>query len=136
MEDKVLKLSGYFENIGKEFKKVDMDCHDCTMRDMKILEFLKTEKKTMSELAEHMELTKGSMTTAIDSLISNKYVKREADKDDRRKVYIVILAKGQKTVEKHFELVKEVARKMLDVLDLEEKEQLIEILGKVCDRIK
>lgn len=135
MEDKVLKLASYFDYIGKEFKKIDMECHDCNMRDMKILEFLDSGKKTMGELAEFMNLTKGSMTTAIDSLISNKYVKREFDENDRRKIYIALLPKGQKNAKKFSELNKEVAKKMLNVLEGDEKNQLIDILGKVCERL-
>ncbi len=137
METEVLKLVSHIESIGKEFKKSILSSSvDCSIRDIKILENLIKEKKTMSELADLLEITKGSMTNAIDSLIIKKFVKREYDKDDRRKVYIVILNKGELIVNLMFKKYVEVAEKILKILDINEKKQFMEIMNKISLELK
>src|SRR4030042_4664012 len=46
------------------------------------------EKKSMTELCSDVDLKSGSCTTLIDNLIKKGYVKRELDKNDRRKVIV------------------------------------------------
>lgn len=134
MDDYILEFANNIEKIGKEFKKLEICSNSqCNLRDMKILEFLFEGKKTMSELADYMDLTRGSMTTAIDSLINKKYVKREYDKNDRRKVYIVLIGDGKKMVKLIFEKHIEIATKMFNILNDEERKQFSNILNKISN---
>jgi DNA-binding MarR family transcriptional regulator len=52
-------------------------------------------KKNMSELCRDVDLKSGSLTSLIDNLIKKGYVKREFDKNDRRKILIVLTASGR-----------------------------------------
>lgn len=53
------------------------------------------EKKSMSELCRDVDLKSGSLTALIDNLIKKGYVKREFDKNDRRKILICLTARGK-----------------------------------------
>lgn len=136
MDKNILELAKHFEIIGKEFKKSNVcSNNECSLRDIKIFEFLLTGKKTMSELADHMNLTKGSMTTAIDSLIEKKYVKREDDKNDRRKVYIILLKKGENIAKIIFEKHIDVAKKICNILNDSQRKQFFKILSKISKEL-
>lgn len=126
-------LALLFLKIGKEFKKSlssnDVKL-DCSHKDMRIFEFLYSGPKSMKELAEEMNLTPGSMTTAIEKLVQQKFVKRVYDKEDRRKVSIDLLQKGKKIAE-HMNLSSStISNEMLDNLTSEERETLLNLLEK------
>jgi len=64
------------------------------------------EKKSMSELCRNVDLKSGSLTTLIDNLVEKGYVKREFDKNDRRKILVQLTKKGKnftKVIKKSFE---------------------------------
>ncbi len=126
-------LALLFLKIGKEFKKSfssnDVKL-DCSHKDMRIFEFLYSGPKSMKELAEEMNLTPGSMTTAIEKLVQQKFVKRVYDKEDRRKVSIDLLQKGKKIAE-HMNLSSlTISNQMLDNLTSKERETLLNLLEK------
>ena len=137
MNSNTAKLALYFLIIGDEFKKAFNKLNDCpcSLRDMKIVQFLSTGAKTMSELAEFMNLTAGSMTSAVDSLIESKLVKRDFDKNDRRKINIILTKKGENIAkqlhEKHFEI----SEKILSTLEKKEQEEFLNLLGKITSNL-
>ncbi|MBM3709228.1 MAG: MarR family transcriptional regulator [Actinobacteria bacterium] len=64
------------------------------------------KKKSMGELCCNVDLKSGSLTTLIDNLVEKGYVKREFDKDDRRKILVQLTTKGKnftKIIKKSFE---------------------------------
>lgn len=64
------------------------------------------EKKSMGDLCGDVDLKSGSLTTLINNLIEKGYVKREFEKNDRRKVLVGLTEKGKnftKTMRKSFE---------------------------------
>ncbi len=131
------KLSIYFQIIGDEFKK-EAICNlktECSIRDMKISEFLTNGKKTMSQISDKLNLTPGSTTTAIDSLIEKKIVKREFDENDRRKVFISLTVKGKEIAK---EIVKShmiISEKILKQLNNKEQILFLELLDKICSNL-
>ncbi|MCA9497299.1 MAG: winged helix-turn-helix transcriptional regulator [Nanoarchaeota archaeon] len=128
------KLAEYFRIIGEEFKNETV----CSMksqwsiRDIKIIELLIKNRKTMSDLSNHMNLTPGSMTSAIDNLIKLNIVKREFDKDDRRKVYICLSNKGEKIAKDLIKTHSIISKKILNHLNEKEQDEFLSILDKVC----
>lgn len=137
MNEKISRLALYFLIIGDEFKKAYSQLEECpcSLRDMKIIQFLSTGNKSMSELADFMSLTAGSMTSAIDSLIEEKYVKRDFDKNDRRKINIQLTKKGEKIAElllnKHFEI----SGNLLSKLSQKEQDEFLTLLGKITQNL-
>lgn len=92
--------------------------------------------KTMSEIAAELEITMGTLTTAIDKLIKKEYVERSRSNLDRRIVNVNLTKKGKlayRIHEKfHLDMVKEV---MLD-FTAEEEEILLIALGKLNKHLK
>lgn len=132
------KLAMYFRIIGGEFKNETV-CSmksEWSMRDIKIIELLIENRKTMSELSIEMNLTPGSMTSAIDYLIKNNIVKREFDKDDRRKVFISLAKKGEKIGRDLVKTHNDISKKILSHLNSKEQNEFLDILDKVCLGLK
>lgn len=137
MNENTSQLALYFLIIGDEFKKAYDNIEECpcSLRDMKIIQALSTGEKTMSQLAEAMSLTAGSMTSAVDSLIKDKLVKREYNKEDRRRINIVLTKKGNNiaklVLEKHYEI----SGKILETLEKNEQDEFLALLQKITKNL-
>lgn len=81
--------------ITDEFKNI-------TNNDMHIIEAIGIgEGKNMSSIAKKLNITVGSLTTSMNSLVNKKYVTRERSEEDRRVVYIRLTEKGEKAFYHH-----------------------------------
>lgn len=81
--------------ITEEFK-------DITSNDMHIIEAIGLEEgNNMSLIAKKLNITVGSLTTSMNSLVNKKYVVRERSELDRRVVYIKLTQKGQQAFLHH-----------------------------------
>ena len=92
--------------------------------------------KTMSEVAAALEITMGTLTTAVDKLIKKDYLERSRSVTDRRIVNINLTKKGKlayRIHEKfHLDMVQEI---MLDFTP-EEEEVLFTALTKLNKHLK
>ena len=60
-----------------------------SMSEVHVLEAISlVETKTMTNIALKLGITVGSLTTAINTLVKKRFVRREFDETDRRKVLI------------------------------------------------
>lgn len=82
-------------------------------------------------VSARMHITTGTMTTVLDTLERNGYVRRIADPDDRRKVLVDITPAAQGLLDQLLPSVQEVARAVMGVLDDRTLEAFLETLGKV-----
>jgi DNA-binding MarR family transcriptional regulator len=63
--------------------------------DIRCLDFLSEVKSaTAGDLAKITGLTTGAITAVIDRLVAAGFVKREADKNDRRKIIITLITES------------------------------------------
>lgn len=109
--------------ITEEFK-------DLTNNDMHIIEAVGPgEGNNMSTIARKLNITVGSLTTSMNSLVNKKYASRERCEEDRRIVNIRLTKKGQKAYTHHKEFHKQMVNAMLENLNKEE----VEILSKALD---
>lgn len=53
------------------------------------------DQKSMSEVAQNLKITVGTLTTAINKLIKKEYVERKRIEEDRRVVLIKLTKKRQ-----------------------------------------
>jgi DNA-binding MarR family transcriptional regulator len=124
--------------IGKNFKKSacnsDEFPKDFSIKDVSVLHLLGEHPMMMSELASELEITPGTMTTKVDTLIKKKFVERAFDADDRRKVYIQLTTKGENIfnviMDKHLEM----SGILLKKLNPEEQETLIKLSEKMISQ--
>lgn len=81
--------------ITEEFK-------DITNNDMHVIEAIGLgEGNNMSSIAKKLNITVGSLTTAMNSLVKKKYVERYRSEEDRRVVYVKLMEKGVKAYHHH-----------------------------------
>ena len=75
---------------------------DITNNDMHIIEAIGLgEGNNMSTIAKKLNITVGSLTTSMNSLVKKKYTERIRSEEDRRVVYIRLTEKGIKAYHHH-----------------------------------
>lgn len=85
----------------------------------------------MTNLANHLRLTVGTLTTTIDHLVKRGYVNRHRTSEDRRVVEVVLSPKGQKAYDQIEINKKLMAEKIYGQLSDEERTTLKDILSKI-----
>ena len=105
---------------------------DITNNDMHIIEAIgMNEPKNMSTIAREISVTVGTLTIAMNSLVTKGYVLRERGKEDRRVVYISLTERGRAAYVHHARFHKAMIDSISDELTSEEMELLIKTLTKL-----
>lgn len=109
--------------ITEEFK-------DLTNNDMHVIEAIGTgEGNNMSSIAKKLNITVGSLTTAMNSLVNKSYVMRERSEKDRRVVYVKLTEKGVRAYRHHEDYHRQMTEAILAKLNEDE----IPVLMKTLD---
>ena len=93
-------------------------------------------EKTMSEVAQSLKITVGTLTTAINKLIKKQYVERKRIEEDRRVVLIKLTKRGKLAYRLHEKFHKDMINTAIEGLDENEEEILISSLSKLNDFFK
>lgn len=88
-------------------------------------------EKTMSEVAQSLKITVGTLTTAINKLIKKQYVERKRIEEDRRVVLIKLTKRGKLAYRLHEKFHKDMINTAIEGLDDKEEQILISSLGKL-----
>lgn len=111
--------------ITEEFK-------DLTNNDMHVIEAIGLgDGNNMSSIAKKLNITVGSLTTAMNSLVNKKYVERRHSEEDRRVVFVKLTDRGVKAYRHHEDYHRQMTRAILDKLD----EAEIPVLVKTLDAL-
>ena len=111
--------------ITEEFK-------DLTNNDMHVIEAIGLgDGNNMSSIAKKLNITLGSLTTAMNSLVNKKYVERRRSEEDRRVVFVKLTDRGVKAYRHHEDYHRQMTRAILDKLD----EAEIPVLVKTLDAL-
>ena len=94
------------------------------------------EHRTMSEVAQDLRITVGTLTTAINKLLKKGYVDRKRGEEDRRSVMITLTRKGKLAYRIHDRFHSNMVHATIDGLNEEEEEVLIKSLEKLNDFFK
>lgn len=94
------------------------------------------EHRTMSEVAQDLRITVGTLTTAINKLLKKGYVDRKRGEEDRRSVMIALTRKGKLAYRIHDRFHSNMVHATIDGLNEEEEEVLIKSLEKLNDFFK
>lgn len=109
--------------ITEEFK-------DLTNNDMHVIEAIGPgEGNNMSSIAKKLNITVGSLTTAMNSLVNKTYVERRRSETDRRVVYVRLTKKGIAAYKHHEDYHQQMTKAILDKLSEDE----IPVLMKTLD---
>lgn len=109
---------------------------DLSITEMHVLEAIGMTSRTMTDVAEQLGVTVGTLTTSINRLVKKEYVIRNRSKDDRRFVEIELSHKGKLAHRIHEAFHAEMVHYMIEELANEDHEVLIESLRRVGDFFK
>lgn len=93
---------------------------------MHIIEAVGLDGGNMSAIAGKLNITVGSLTTSMNSLVKKGYVERERSERDRRVVYIHLTSKGRRAYRHHQEFHDQMTDAVLEGLEEDE----VQVLGK------
>ena len=113
--------------ITEEFK-------DLTNNDMHVIEAIGLgDGNNMSSIAKKLNITVGSLTTAMNSLVNKKYVERRRSEEDRRVVFVKLTDRGVKAYRHHEDYHRQMTRAILDKLDEAEIPLLVKTLDALSE---
>lgn len=87
--------------------------------------------RTMSEVAADLNITVGTLTTAINNLVKKGYVVRSKDEKDRRVVKIGLTKKGKLAFRVHEKFHLDMIKETIEGLSVEEETVLANALIKL-----
>ena len=106
---------------------------DISNNDMHIIEAIGLgEGARMRVVAKRLNITVGSLTTSMNSLVKKGYVKRERSEKDRRVVFIQLTNKGRMAYHHHAEF----HRQMTEAVIAELNENETDVLVKALDGLR
>ncbi|ACD22664.1 MULTISPECIES: MarR family transcriptional regulator [Clostridium] len=94
------------------------------------------KKRTMSEVAQDLKITVGTLTTAINKLIKKGYVERSRIEEDRRVVLIALTKKGKLAYRLHEKFHNDMVSNSIESLTQQEEVMLISALNKINEFLK
>ena len=116
--------------ITEEFK-------DITNNDMHVIEAIGLgEGSNMSSVARKLNITVGSLTTAINHLVRKNYVERYRGEEDRRLVFVRLTEKGVAAYEHHADYHRQMTQAVMEKLTDEETPVLVKTLDALSDFFK
>lgn len=90
---------------------------DISNNDMHIMEAVGLGGNKMSDIAAKLNITLGSLTTSMNSLVKKGYAERERSEQDRRVVFIHLTEKGRRAYHHHAEFHRKMVDAVMDALD-------------------
>ena len=105
-----------------------------TVNDMHIMKAIGFgEGKNMSAIARELNITVGSLTTSMNSLVKKQYVIRERSEEDRRIVNIWLTEKGERALQSHDDFHKKLVEAVVEHVDEKDLPGLVKCLNGVCE---
>ena len=89
--------------------------------------------RTMTETAQILDITVGTLTVAVDRLVKKGYVERCRDEKDRRVVRISLTREGKLAARMHGKFHKVLAKHILEPYDEQEQDMLLGLVTDVED---
>lgn len=110
---------------------------ELSMTEIHVLEAIKnTNPPTMSNIAQTLRITVGTLTTSIHTLVKKDYVIRKRGVEDKRVVFIELTEDAIKALEIHDSFHEDMIESIFKDLNIEEDEVLIKSLEKVSEYFK
>lgn len=143
MKDKFLKINKILVEIYDDISIIEENSlKRGTFKDLSITEIHTIEavglygSRTMSEVAAKLDITMGTLTTAIDKLVKKEYVERTRSQIDRRIVNISLTNKGKLAYRIHEKFHLDMVREIMTDFSSDEEEILLSALQKLNNHLK
>ncbi|MBO4941160.1 MAG: winged helix-turn-helix transcriptional regulator [Clostridia bacterium] len=113
----------------------EMGISDLSLRELHVIEAVcnlkKSDKNRMSDIANYLSITPGSLTTSVNTLVKKGYLVRENDKNDRRVVLVVTSEKAEKVNDIHATFHSSMIEKVAEAVGDDESRVLVKTLEKL-----
>lgn len=132
-------LVGLFKDINEiEEKAIRTGQYkNMTTNDMHVIEAIGISgAKNMSSVAKTLNVTTGTLTIAINSLVKKNYVERVRSEEDRRVVLISLTPKGKKAYYHHKKFHDDMIEEVVNHLDETEQKVLEKTLYTLTEYFK
>lgn len=143
MKDKFVDINNMLVEIYDDVNRIEeYSIKQGAFRDLSITEIHTIEavglygSKTMSEVSSKLEITMGTLTTAVDKLIKKDYLKRSRSDTDRRIVNISLTNRGKLAYRIHEKFHLDMVREIVNDFTAEEEEILLRALSKLNLHLK
>lgn len=143
MQEKLVKINQLLVDVYDDITKIEEyaikngSFHDLSITEIHTIEAVGMYgMKTMSEIAGILEITMGTLTTAVDKLIKKEYVLRSRSEEDRRIVNVSLTRKGKLAYRIHEKFHLEMVREVVQGFSPEEETVLITALNKLNQHLK
>lgn len=118
----------------EEMSLIQRGIKDLSMTEVHVIDAIgKGEGKMMSEIAEKLDITMGTLTASINRLVKKNYVVRKKALQDKRIVVATLTDKGKLVYKIHQNFHEEMVDHIMVDLQLDEDEVLLKSLKKVKD---
>ena len=94
------------------------------------------EARTMTETANDLGITTGTLTVAIDRLVKKGYVIRKRDESDRRIVRISLTKNGKLACRLHTKFHTVLAKRILEPYSEEDQKKLLKMVSEIDEYIE
>ncbi len=135
MEDAYKKINDILVRLVNEIWELEAkaiitdEFRDITNNDMHVIEAIGLEGgRNMSSVARKLNITMGSLTTAVNHLVKKQYVDRSRSEEDRRVVLVKLTEKGIAAFRHHAEYHRQMTEAVLEKLDEEDMPVLMKVL--------
>lgn len=136
--DKIIPIiSKISQTLGEmeELAKDHFGLQELTLTQMHYLEVMNSlQNPNITELASALQLTKPTVTVALDKLIEKEYLIKVQSDEDRRTSHLHLTEKGRSINQMHEYAHRRFAELMTENLEEDELQQLLLLLEKVVDK--
>ncbi len=143
MKDKLVQINKMLVEVYDDINHIEeYTIKSGAFKDLSITEIHTVEavglygSKTMSEIAAALEITMGTLTTAVDKLIKKGYVERSRSETDRRIVNINLTKRGKLAYRIHEKFHLDMVEAIILDFTAEEEEILLTSLSKLNKHLK
>lgn len=143
MEEAYRKINNILVKLVNEIWELEAkaivtgEFRDITNNDMHVIEAIGTTVgNNMSSVAKRLNITMGSLTTAVNHLVEKQYVERNRSEEDRRVVFVKLTEKGAAAYRHHEEYHRQMTEAVLAKLDDSDMPVLMKVLDALNEFFK
>ena len=131
--DRGLRAAGHLRKYLMTGLSEEMGCEHLNRTHYRTLLFLSSAgSNCMTGVRRHLGLEAGSFTPVVDRLIDEGLIKRERDRDDRRRIVLQITEDGNRMASRVREVINRRINQKLSLLDDRDVNELAEILDSLA----